>query len=240
MRTPRAACQLGRVSVTEVRGVLLDVDGTLIDSNDAHAEAWVRALAEGGFEVPFARVRHLIGMGGDKLLPEVSGLADETPQGARISERRGAIFAEEFLPHLRPFPRVRELLERLRADGLRLVVASSSEREQLDALLDGAGIADLLDETISSSDAAQSKPAPDLVGAALEKSGLTPEAAIMLGDTPYDIEAARKLGVRTIAVRCGGFSDRELAGAVAIYDDPADLLARYGESPLTGRVGASQ
>jgi HAD superfamily hydrolase (TIGR01509 family) len=225
---------------TEVRGVLLDVDGTLIDSNDAHAESWVRALAEGGFEVPFARVRHLIGMGGDKLLPEVTGLTDETPQGARISERRGAIFAQDFLPHLRPFPRVRDLLARLRADGLQLVVASSSEREQLDALLDVAGIADLLDETTSSSDAEQSKPAPDLVGAALEKSGLAPEAAIMLGDTPYDIEAAGKLGVRTIAVRCGGFSDRDLAGAVALYDDPADLLARYEESPLAGQVVATQ
>lgn len=214
------------------RGVILDVDGTLVDSNDAHARAWVEALTEGGFDVPFERVRPLIGMGGDNLLPEVTGLAKETPEGKQMSTRWGEIFQEKYLPHLRPFPGSRDLVARMRAEGLHTVVASSAEREQLDTLLKLVEVTDLLDEVVSSSDAEHSKPAPDIVTVTLAKGRLAPDAAIMLGDTPYDIEAAGKAGVRTIALRCGGWPDRDLAGAIAIYDDPADLLAHYDESPL--------
>ncbi len=215
-----------------LRGVLLDMDGTLVDSNDAHAGAWVAALAEGGHDVPFARVRRLIGMGSDTLLPEAIGLAKDTPQGQRLSERWGAIFRERYLPDLQPFPGARELVARMRADGLRVVIASSGEREMLDTLIALVGLAALIDGTVSASDAARSKPAPDLVRAALGKAGLPPAATVLLGDTPYDIAAARKADVRTIALRCGGFSDADLAGALARYDDPADLLARFDTSPL--------
>lgn len=228
-------------AMTAIRVVLLDMDGTLVDSNDAHARAWVEALAEGGFAVPFARVRHLIGMGGDTLLPEVTGLAKDTPRGQRLSDRWGEIFRERYLSGLRPFPEARNLVARMRAEGLRLVVASSGERELLDTLIALVGIAALIDGAISASDAARSKPAPDLVAAALAKVALPPAAAVLLGDTPYDIAAARKADVRTIALRCGGFSDTDLAGALARYDDPADLLARYDTSPLgTGFAGAAR
>lgn len=214
------------------RGILLDVDGTLVDSNDAHARAWVAALAEGGFDVPFERVRRLIGMGGDNLLSEAVGVTKETPQGQRMSERWGEIFQEHYLPHLQAFPQCRALVARMRDEGLRVVVASSSEREMLDALLSIAGITELIDGSTSASDAERSKPAPDLVQAALAKVKLEPGSALMLGDTPYDIESAGKAGVRTIALRCGGWADRDLTDALAIYDDPADLLRHYAESPL--------
>ncbi len=217
---------------TAIRGVLLDMDGTLVDSNDAHAHAWVEALAEHGFDVPFGRVRHLIGMGSDMLLPEVADLSKDTPLGGQLSDRWGAIFRERYLPDLRPFPGARELVVRMKAGGLRVVVASSGERELLDALLALVGIGDLIDGATSVADAARSKPAPDLVAAALERAALPPAAALMVGDTPYDIAAADKAGVRTLALRCGGFADAELAGALALYDDPADLLARYDDSPL--------
>lgn len=217
---------------TRLRGVLLDMDGTLVDSNDAHARAWVKALAEEGFAVPFERVRRLIGMGGDTLLPEVTGLSKETPQGERLATRWGEIFQEEFLPHLRPFPQACALVARMHDAGLRLVVASSSQREQLRALLDIVGIAELVDEVTSTDDAERSKPAPDIVEVALAKLDLPPDAALLLGDTPYDIEAAHGAGVRVIALRSGGFTDHDLAGALAIYDDTADLLARYAASPL--------
>lgn len=214
------------------RAVLLDVDGTLIDSNDAHARAWVDVCREFGHEVEFAHARRLIGMGGDKVLPELTGITEESDEGEAIKERRGEIFREEYLRTLKPFPHARELLERFRAEGLTLVVATSASKEDMGGLLKQAGIADLMDEKTSSSDAEESKPDPDIVEAALESAGVEPDEALMLGDTPYDVEAARRAGVRCVAVRCGGWGDEELGDAVAVYDDPADLLRRYAESPF--------
>jgi HAD superfamily hydrolase (TIGR01509 family) len=207
-------------AATTVRAVLLDMGGTLVDSNDAHARAWVEALAEGGFAIPLmhpAPDRH----------------------GRRLSGRQGAIVRARYLTGLRPFPQARDLVARLREDGLRLIVASSSERAMLGALLELVGIVTLIDGTTSASDAAHSKPAPDLVVAALAEAALPAAAAVMLSDTPYDIAAARQLGVGTIAPRCGGFADVDLAGALALYADPADLLARYDTSPL-GSVMAGE
>lgn len=219
----------------EVQAVLLDVDGTLIDSNDAHARAWVDACREFGYDgVTFAQVRPLIGMGGDKVLPRLTGLAEDTPEGKRLTKRRAELFTERYLPGVRPFPGVRELVRRMRDDGFTVVVASSAERAELGKLLEVAGVAELNQRSTSSSDAEESKPDPDIIEAALERARCPAEAAILLGDTPYDVEAALRAGVRVIAVRCGGWDDDALRGAAAIYDDPADLLAHYDNSPLGG------
>lgn len=212
--------------------VLLDIDGTLIDSNDEHARAWVDVGREFGIDIDYDHVRRLIGMGGDKVLPAVSGLEGDTDEGERIKERRGEIFRERYLPALKPFPHARELLERLRDDGYTLVVATSASKDDMDGLLRQAGVRDLIEEKTSSSDAEESKPDPDIVQAALKAADARPEEAIMLGDTPYDVEASGRAGVRCVAVRCGGWGDAELGGAVAVYDDPSDLLARYAESPF--------
>lgn len=217
-----------------VRGVILDVDGTLVDSNDAHARAWVFGLAEAGFEVPFERVRPLIGMGGDKLLPEVTGLPEEHPRAKRAGERRSEIFKARFLPTLRPFPRTRDLLLRMRGAGLRLAVASSAKPDELEALLRIAGARDLIEGASSAEEAESSKPDPDVVHAALERIRLDASEVVMVGDTPYDVEAASRAGVRAIAFRCGGWDDARLQGAIAVYDGPADLLARFERSPLAG------
>jgi phosphoglycolate phosphatase-like HAD superfamily hydrolase len=215
-----------------VRGVLLDVDGTLVDSNDAHARAWVEALEESGRRVPFDRVRALIGMGGDKLLPEAAALSADSAEGEAIGRRRGAIFRERYLPHLRAFDGSRALVEDLKARGLRLAVASSAEERDLRPLLEIAGAADLLDARTSGDDAERSKPDPDIVKAALQELGCASSEAIMVGDTPYDVEAARRAGLDCIGLRCGGWSDRDLAGAVAVYDGPRDLLRRIVGSPI--------
>lgn len=213
--------------------VLLDVDGTLIDSNDAHAHAWVDVGREFGHEIAFSEVRRLIGMGGDKVLPRITGVEEDTDEGQRIAARRGEIFRERYLPDLKPFPRARELLQRLRDDGYTLVVATSASEEDMDPLLERAGIKDLIEEKTSSSDAEESKPDPDIVQAALGSVDARPGDALMLGDTPYDVEAAGRAGVRCVGVRCGGWDkDDGLGDAVAVYDDPADLLARYAESPF--------
>ncbi|MGH9371833.1 MAG: HAD family hydrolase, partial [Vicinamibacterales bacterium] len=166
--------------------IILDVDGTLVDSNDAHARAWLDAFAEAGLDVPPERVRRAIGMGGDKLMPHVSGLSEDSSEGRRISERRGEIFRARYLSQVRPFPRVRDLVERFARDGFTIVVASSAKESDLCLLLEIADVADLIESPTSSDDAERSKPDPDVVQAALQESGATPDRTVMLGDTPYD------------------------------------------------------
>lgn len=216
--------------------ILLDVDGTLVDSNRVHARAWVDAFAEAGVAVDFEQTRRSIGMGGDKLMPAVSGISEDSEQGARIAERRREIFASRYLPRLMAFPQVRALVERLRADGHTVVVASSATKEELHKLLEVAGVDDLIQASTSSDDAEESKPDPDIVAAALSRAGVPPGDAVMLGDTPYDIEAARRAGIRTVGVECGGWTREELRGAVEVYESPADLLTRYDGS-LMARIG---
>ena len=215
-----------------MKAVLLDIDGTLIDSNDAHAQAWVDVGEEFGYDVDFDHVRWLVGMGGDKVLPELTGLDQDSAEGKQVLERRGEIFRNNYLAGLRPFPETRALLEQIARDGMQLVVATSASEEDLKALLKQAGIADLIDQAANSDDAEESKPAPDIVEAAMKRAEVAPGEAIMIGDTPYDVAAATRAGVPIIAVRCGGWETDELKGALAIYDDPADLLASYSESPL--------
>lgn len=220
------------------------MDGTLVDSNPAHAAAWVDALGEHGYRVPFERVLPLIGMGGDQLLPRVvNGLQKSSPEGAQIAGRKKEIFKASYWPKLRPFPRVRELVERMQAEGMVVLVASSSSKRDVHKLMELAGIDDLVPHATSAEDAKRSKPAPDIVIAALEKTGKPAGRTLMVGDTPYDIEAAGAVGVGVIGVRCGGWDDEALRGAIALYDDPADLLANFDTSPLaangSNRVSAA-
>lgn len=218
-----------------LRAALLDIDGTLLDSNDAHARAWVDAFAEAGRAVPFGAIRPLIGKGGDKLMREVSDLDPDGEAGARVGDRCSEIFLRRYLATCTPFPQARVLLERMQTAGLDLVVVTAAEGEELDGLLEAAGVRDLIDEATSSSDVERSKPDPDIVRAALKKGGYAAGEALMLGDTPYDVEAARGAGVEIVAVRCGGWDDDALGSAVAVYDDPADLLANYHASPFAQR-----
>jgi HAD superfamily hydrolase (TIGR01509 family) len=215
-----------------LRGVIFDVDGTLVDSNDAHARAWVQALQEAGRNVSFAEVRPLIGMGGDKLLPAAAGVGAEDVEGKSIARRRGEIFRTQLLPRLTAFEGAAELLRLLKARGFELAVASSAAKQELTPLLRLADAEHLIDERASGDDAEESKPDPDIVRVALVRLGCEPQQAVMVGDTPYDVEAARRAGVSCIAFRCGGWSDADLTGAVAVYDGPLDLLERLDASPL--------
>jgi HAD superfamily hydrolase (TIGR01509 family) len=228
-----------RVPGPALRTVLLDIDGTLIDSNDAHARAWVDALRTHGYVVPFEEVRPLIGMGGDKLVPQLTGLDPESGEAKRLGETRSKLFLERELPTLRPTKGARALLEQLTWLGMELVVATSAKSSEVQALLEQAGVADLIPLASSSSDADRSKPDPDIVQAALRKSGSLAAQSVMVGDTPYDIEAAGRAKVPSIALRCGGWwDDTALRGATAIYDDPAELLERFDESPIGSAVSA--
>jgi HAD superfamily hydrolase (TIGR01509 family) len=225
------------MATSDLRAVLFDVDGTLVDSNDAHSEAWVRAFAEHDVHVDAKVVRRSIGMGGDKLMPQASGIDEGSVLGERIAARRRAIFTEELLPRLQPFPGAGALVAAVRARGVTTVAASSATREELTRLLEIAGVREAMDGQTSSDDAERSKPDPDIVTAALAVARSEPRQAVMIGDTPYDVEAGTRAGVAVIAFRSGGWSDDELEGALAIYDGPADLLQHLDDSPLFSRDG---
>lgn len=214
------------------KAILFDIDGTLVDSNDAHANAWVRAFEEAGVPVEFAKVRCAIGMGGDKLMPAVAGIEEDSPLGRRVSTRRGEIFKADYLPTLRAFPGAGALVRAIQSRGLTPVAASSATRDELEALLHIAGAPSLAGQSASGDDAEQTKPAPDIVHAALQRARASAEQAIMIGDTPYDVEAALRAGVRTIAFRCGGWNASALKDAIAVYDGPSDLLAHLDHSPV--------
>ena len=215
--------------------VIFDVDGTLLDSVDQHANAWRDAFAEFGHDIPFADLRAQIGKGGDQLLPVFLSQQEIEERGKALEQRRGDILKQRYLSTIKPFPKVRALFERLRADGLKIVLASSAKQDELETYKRIADISDLVEEETSSDDADSSKPNPDIFLAALDRLGNPPPSdAVVVGDTPYDAQAATKAGLRTVGVLCGGFPERRLrdAGCVEIYRDPADLLARYDGSPL--------
>jgi HAD superfamily hydrolase (TIGR01509 family) len=218
-----------------LRAVILDIDGTLLDSNDAHAEAWKEVGQEFGKSIPFHAARALIGMGGDKVLPRLTGLKEDDPRGKEILDRRGEIFRERYLPKLQPLPGARDLLTRLKRDGLHLVVATSADEEEVSLLLERAGVRDLIEDTASSGDVDESKPAPDIVEAALERAACLPNQAVMIGDTPYDVLAAQRAGVAIVTVRSGGWGDRDLVGSIEIYDHALHALKNFESSVLAGR-----
>jgi HAD superfamily hydrolase (TIGR01549 family) len=171
-------------------------------------------------------------MGGEKLMPLVSGIEEDSSTGKQIAERRAQIFQDVWVPQLRPFPRTRELVERIASDGYTLAVATSAKQEELQPLLEVAGVSDLFSLRTSSDDADRSKPDPDIVKAALERAECPAERAIMIGDTPYDVAAATRAHVRVIGFECGGWERSDLRGAIEVYRDASELLDRYDSSLL--------
>lgn len=217
------------------QAVIFDVDGTLIDSVDLHAGAWQDAFRDFGHDIAFDDIRRQIGKGGDQLMPVFLSKPDLDAKGKALEAHRAEVLKDRYLSRVKPFPMVRELLERLRADGVRIALASSAKQDELQTYKKAADIEDLLQVETSSDDAEASKPAPDIFEAAMKRlGGIEPGQAIVVGDTPYDAEAAGRAGLRTIGLLCGGWSADELvrAGCIATYQDPADLLARYDGSPL--------
>jgi HAD superfamily hydrolase (TIGR01509 family) len=205
------------------RGCVFDVDGTLVLSNAAHAAAWSRAFAEAGFfDVPPMVVRSFIGMGGQQLVSAIKPrLAPQIRQQIVDSHRR--IFRADYLHKLKPAPGARELVSALAELGYALAVATSAGNRELSELLAVAGLESILTLRVSADDVCATKPAPDGVLAALKKMQLSPAQAVMVADSPFDVTAAHEAGVRIIALRCGGWNDRSLSHADAIFDDPAQL-----------------
>jgi len=220
--------------VNPKRIAVLDVDGTLVDSNYQHAMAWYRALRSLGETYPIWRIHRLIGMGGDNLLTELAGEEVEARIGDEARERQGKE-VDAVLDEIAPLPGARDLLIALKERGHRVVLASSGQQKHVDFALDLLDARDLADEWTSSADADATKPAPDLLQSALAKLGEPEDApGVMVGDSPFDVSAAKKVGMPTLVVRSGGFGDDELleAGAVAIFDTPGDLAAAWDSLDL--------
>jgi phosphoglycolate phosphatase-like HAD superfamily hydrolase len=208
-----------------IDAVLFDVDGTLVDSNDLHAAAWQEAFRHFGLLVSFEAIRSQIGKGGDNLIPSLlpPEIADRL-QGD-IEGFRSDLFQRDYLKRARPFPGAPELLQRLHGEGIHLVLASSAKRPELDYHIERLGCADIVAATTSADDVEHSKPCPDIFAVALDKVRplLNGGQAVVVGDTPYDIAAAAKIGLPAVAVRCGGFPEEELRDAAAIFDGPLEL-----------------
>jgi len=221
------------MSAPRIAAVLFDLDGTLVDSNEAHVEVWEQVFREAGQPIGREVIRGQIGKGGDLLVPDLLPELDEKAHQA-LADRHGELFKAEWLDRIVPFPGAHDLLARVHARGAQLVFASSASTAELKHYLTLLDAEALVDARTSIDDVGTSKPAPDIFAVALDKAGVAAERALAVGDSPFDVEAARKAGLATVAVRSGGFSDDALAGAVAIYDDVADLLARFEDSPLAG------
>lgn len=218
-----------------VKAVIFDIDGTLVDSVGLHARAWQEAFAKFGKPVAFEAVCSQIGKGGDQLLPVFLSREEQQRFGDELEKYRGELFKSKYLSQVKPFPRVRELVQRTRDDGNQVALASSAKKDEIEIYKRIANIEDLVEEQTSADDAERSKPHPDIFEAALKRlRNVSPDQAITIGDSPYDAIAAKKLGMPSIAVLSGGFSQADLraAGCAEIYSDCADLLDHYEQSLL--------
>ena len=215
--------------------ILFDIDGTLVDSNDAHVDAWQRAFAAEGYMFSRSEIHAQVGKGGDNLVPSLLPEVDAGIQD-RIARTEGEIYKHEYLPRVEPFPGAREILRRLAERGHTIVLASSASRAELDHYVDLLDADGLLTGTTSKDDVARSKPCPDIFTAALAQTGRPAASAVVIGDTPYDVIAARRAGIDAIAVLSGGFEEEELRRSrpLAIYRDVAELDRDYESSPLCG------
>lgn len=218
-----------------IRGVISDVDGTLVDSNDAHASAWQEAFREFGISVRWEEIRSKIGKGGDQLLPDFLTPEQLSSIGTQIDKRKSEIFRKKYLDQIRPLPGVAPLFERLYREKKTIVLVTSGGASETQHYIRLLGIEKYVRDIVTGDDVARTKPYPDLFHLTLDRFGWDPSEAVVLGDTPYDAEAAGKLGLGTIALLTGGFSEAALkaAGAKEIYRDLPSLLENHAASVLS-------
>ena len=226
-----------------IEAVIFDIDGTLVDTVDFHAQSWDRTFQHFGHQIPYEQIRAQIGKGSDKLMPVFFSLEElnESDDGSsptfgeRMRDYRRELYKREYHSRIKAFPQVRELFKRIKADGKRVALASSATKDDVATYKQIMDVEDLIDAATTTSEVESSKPEPDVFFVTLDKlGGIAPNNVIVVGDTPYDAEAAGKANLRTIGVLSGGFPEENLrqAGCIAIYQNIADLLSHYDESPL--------
>lgn len=216
-----------------LKAVLFDLDGTLVDSNDYHVAAWETAFRDAGHAITTEQIHGQIGKGGDNLVPAL--LPDLNADAVEaLGKAQGEAFQSDYRERIRPFPGARDLMARVADAGHKVVLASSAGSADIDHYVELLDAKDLIALTTGKDDVEHSKPDPDIFAAAVKKAGVAASDCLVIGDTPYDVEAAKACGIDAIGLLSGGFPEATLreAGAIAIYPDVAALLAGYGSSPL--------
>jgi HAD superfamily hydrolase (TIGR01509 family) len=210
-----------------LRAFIFDIDGTRVDSNELHVDSWDRAFRKFGKQFPRHALRAQIGKGSDQYLPQFLSEKEIADFGKQLDEYRSELFRKEYLPRVRVFPKVRELFQQIRDDHKKIVLASSGKKTDTEYYINLLKIENLIEGYTSADDANRSKPAPDIFTAALEELNVRAAEAIAVGDTRFDVEAAAKVGLKTIALTCGGTAEEVLrqSGAIVVFRDPAHLLA---------------
>ena len=223
-----------------INAIIFDLDGTLVDSVDYHTEAWVKAFQKYGYNFSFAKLRQQIGKGSEYIVGDLLSQEEAEKLESDIAQYRKKYYQDNLLEKVRPFPKVKELFQTIKADEIKIVLASSARKETIAHYKELLEIEDLIDGATSTDDVEKSKPEPDIFAAALEQlADLSTEEIIVVGDSPYDAIAAGKISLRTIGVLCGGFERETLteAGCIALYQDPADLLNNYPQFLKIEEIG---
>lgn len=223
-RTPGRKRMRNDMATDKLSALIFDMDGTLIDSNDLHAKAWLEAFDHFGVRFDYETVRMQIGKGGDLLVPDLLGAKQMLAFGKEVEDHRKTLFRQSYRDSVEPFPGIPEAFRRLKDDSIRIVIATSSNQEDLSFYIDRLGIGDLIDGSTSKDDVEMSKPAPDIFSTALRRLGTEPSRTLVVGDTPYDILAAHRSCLPIAAVRCGGFPESTLGKAELVFDDVPDLV----------------
>jgi len=216
-----------------IKAVIFDIDGTLIDSVNEHAESWVRTFKEFGKDVSIKEARKLVGMGSDQFLSDYFSEREVEEKKKEIDEYRSELFAKEYMAKIKPFPKVRDLFLKLKQDKIKIVLASSATEEEVEKYLEIARIKDLVEKKTSADDAEKSKPEPDIFQAACDKLGkINKQDIIVIGDTPYDAVAAKKAGLKIIGVLSGGWAKEKLieSGCAEVFEDIAAIYEKYYEN----------
>ena len=227
-----------RVRERQRRAVILGLEGALVDSREASTLAWLVALHDGGHDVAIDLLRHLSGVAADELLRIVAGIRAESTEGKQIMRQQERIFRTWYLPRILPFVGARRLLQRMKADGLRVIALSSGSADTAPDLVRASGVVDLLDDVISADGEPRDEAMAEIIGSVISQCNCTRENIVLVGDSPYDVAAGERAGIDVIALRCGGWTDATLQGAVAVYEDHVHLLTQFQSSPL-GSFGGS-
>lgn len=219
--------------MTRITTLLFDIDGTLVDSNDFHVRAWQEVFRDAGHEFTAEIIHDQVGKGGDNLVPTLLPDLSEEEQET-LADTHGPRYRDRFMAQVKPFSGARDLLARAKEEGLTVALATSANREELEHYVRLLDAKDLIDVTTDKEDVEATKPQPDIFATAARKAGATPEQCLAIGDTPYDVLAAKRAGIGTIALLSGGFAEEDLraAGALAVYCDAADILAGWDSSPI--------